>query len=172
MRGHYNSQKIGVLGRSTHLILVVKRSPFGYNFTVVDSQKSPTNRHAPSQFLELVRQGKVAFLARCAPAAESIRPGRNEPAFFAMKSAGEEPSPRPAVRDGMKQETLRVPVVEPRIKESGVGRDFPAAQDDVRILPQAPALLHEDEFSRPSGLQRAWLRGDVAPSFAWKKLRG
>src|SRR5262249_5242635 len=55
---------------------------------------------------------------------ESTRPGRNEPAFFAMKPAGEEPSPRPAVRDGMKQETLRVPVVEPRIKESGVGRDY------------------------------------------------
>ena len=89
-----------------------------------------------------------------------------------MKTAGEEPSPRPAVRDGMKQETLRVPVVEPRIKESGVGRDFPAARDDVRILPQAPALLQEDEIFAPSSAQRALLRGDVAPGFGWEKLRG
>jgi hypothetical protein len=64
----------------------------------------------------------------------------------------------------MKQETLRVPVVEPRIKESGVGRDFPAARDDVRILPHAPALLQEDEFSRlavRSGLSSAGMLRQV-----------
>jgi hypothetical protein len=41
----------------------VKVAHFRYNFGVVDSQKSPSNRHAPNPFLELVRQAWLLAVA-------------------------------------------------------------------------------------------------------------
>jgi hypothetical protein len=66
----------------------VKHKHFRYNFLVVDSQKSPSNRHAPIQFLELVRQNRS--LSQSLRASSGDPPNwSNEPARFAMKLAGE-----------------------------------------------------------------------------------
>src|SRR5262249_28065441 len=80
-------------------------------------------------------------------------------AFAASRSAGWDEA-RNSTSPGCRTE----------IKESGVGRE--AARDDVRILPQAPALLQEDEFFARSSGNRALLRGDVARGLGLAKVEG
>ena len=152
--------------------MVVKRSPFGYNFLVVDSQKSPTNRHAPSQFLELVRQGTVAFLVRCAPGSgehpawkkrtcvlrdEARRGG----AFAASRCAGWDEA-RNSTSPGRRTEDQRV-----RRRPRFSGRTGRCSNPSA-----GASLASRRRIFALSSAQRALLRGDVAPGFAWKKLRG
>src|SRR5262245_20663691 len=72
----------------------------------------------------------------------------NEPATFAMELAGEQPSPRPAVRDGMKQELYESRCSHRGSKSKGVGRDFRGCTGRCSN-PSASASLasqNDDEF--------------------------
>jgi hypothetical protein len=123
--------------------------------------------------LELVRQ--EGLLSRSLRASSGLQPTwSNEPARFAMKFAGEQPSPRPAVRDGMKQELYESRCSHRGSKSKGVGRVFSAAaRDDVRILPQAPALLHRTMMSFLIACDPSFAPQFLfAEFFVWKKMRG
>jgi len=89
----------------------------------------------------------------------------NEPATFAMELAGEQPSPRPAVRDGMKQELYESRCSHRGSKSKGVGRDFRGCTGRCSN-PSASASLasqNDDEFSDRE-------RSELAPQFLFAEF--
>ena len=90
-----------------------------------------------------------------------------------MKLAGEKPSPRPAVRDGMKQELYESRFVKPRIKESGVGRDFwPHGTMFESFRKRQPCFRNDDESSSSQARPSLALRGIAHEVLVFEKLRG
>src|SRR5499427_10661354 len=75
----HKRKKIRVLATFLRSILVVNPAGFRYNFQVVDSEKSPSNRHAPKQIFGARPPGTVALVVAARQQRRRLQPGVNRP---------------------------------------------------------------------------------------------